>query len=591
MDKLPIDIRKAQILSMYEPDLEKGGVGSGRVIGHTKLGSKVYENYNHPSHKDFTSSEHLEASNIHADLNNPKSTLTHTQSDEASAHHFREHEKREKAEEGLINEFRKKDPTFLGQNKIQKSEEETISQLKKSIEDKNNLNKAFDILNDKDMLCKAIGRTGLTPKKVTVTMKNGQTHQAIRWVNEHDEAPSLKHVYKNVGEDVTGDNSEQRIHNIVNHDSMSPDLKVKNLAHEGIYDKDTLSNLTGAAPQKAYDILYNAGVKHKEFRDDHKALLGGSEILPKDPVTGVQVPVSMAIHEAKEALKTNDFEKYRVEKQRELAAKYGVSMDNRWEAYNRKLRDTIQVGYPRSLIAFGLGGLGKTYDFEQIAQELELRQYDDDPELGGMDNEDEYDYVLLSGSLSKTDMWRQLCQHKNKLIVFDDLDSIWDTTGGDDMVNWLKKICDTTGDGVVRNGNGDKVKDINGEPCPRMCKFRGRIISITNLKASDLPQPLIDSRSGSIDLTMNMDQTLEKIDKIKYKIKLKDDKGEEITASKEDRELMVDFLKEFKDYLRIEQVNGRTAGQIIGDAQSLRRLGKFSKEEFYKAALISLRIV
>lgn len=106
-------------------DLEKGGVGSGRVIGHTKIGSKVYENYNHPSHKDFTSSEHLQASNLHADLNNKKSTLTSSQSDEASAHHFREYKKREKAEEGLMGSLRKQDPAFLGYN-LKKSVDEFL---------------------------------------------------------------------------------------------------------------------------------------------------------------------------------------------------------------------------------------------------------------------------------------------------------------------------------------------------------------------------------------------------------------------------------------------------------------------------------
>jgi hypothetical protein len=45
-------------------DIEKGGEGSkgGKVIGHTSTGKAIYDSYNHPSHKDFTSEDHHEAS-------------------------------------------------------------------------------------------------------------------------------------------------------------------------------------------------------------------------------------------------------------------------------------------------------------------------------------------------------------------------------------------------------------------------------------------------------------------------------------------------------------------------------------------------
>ena len=47
--------------------LSKGGEGSrgGKIIGHTKSGKPIYESFSHPAHKDFTSKDHMEASNLH----------------------------------------------------------------------------------------------------------------------------------------------------------------------------------------------------------------------------------------------------------------------------------------------------------------------------------------------------------------------------------------------------------------------------------------------------------------------------------------------------------------------------------------------
>lgn len=57
-------IEKARVQS---DELLKGGEGSrgGKVIGHTKSGKPIYEEHNHPEHKDFTVHEHLDAAEIH----------------------------------------------------------------------------------------------------------------------------------------------------------------------------------------------------------------------------------------------------------------------------------------------------------------------------------------------------------------------------------------------------------------------------------------------------------------------------------------------------------------------------------------------
>jgi hypothetical protein len=469
----------------------------------------------------------------------------------------------------------------------------TTEDLKLQIENKETIKKSFDILSG-DILQKAIGREGLVPKKVSITMANGKTHQAIRWVKTgSDLSPDTTQTHKWFHEAGKlgvnqNDTEEEKIHHVVNHPSMTPADKTKHLIHLGIYDKEKLEDLTGNGQQSVYDHLYYAGVKAKEFKDEHKKLKDGDRIISPMGTVPKDVPSDLSIQTAKEVLGGKDYDKFRDAKKKELAAKFGITMTDRWDAYNFKIKEVLLIGYPKSLIAYGTGGVGKTYDLMKNLNELELRQYDDDPELDGMEN-DEYDYIMITGSTSKTDLWRIVCDNSNKILIFDDCDSMW--TGDDDMKNWLKGMLDTTGDGTIRYGNGDKVKNRNGEPCPRTVRFRGRAIFVSNLTDKELPQPLIDSRSSSIDLSMTMDETLDKLNSIKYHIKIKDAEGVEIDASKEDRDIAVDFFKEFKDYLTLGQVNGRTLGQVIGVAQALRRLKMYNKESFYKNALIGLRIV
>lgn len=622
---------------------------------------------------------------------------------------------------------------------IEKPSEQFWGFFKSKLEQKDNLNKAFDTLGE-DILIKAIGKTGLTAKKVDIKMKDGSTHKAIRWVKAgEDSSPDISKTYKwhsEAGKGLEGSTPEEQIHHVVNHPDMPAEHKVSHLIQHGIYDKDKLETLTGAGKQRVSDSLYYAGIKNKEFKEEHKNLDAEDNglNLPSSTKT-TPVPLDLAISTAKEVLSNKDFDKFKLEKKRELAAKFGINTTDRWDAYNFKIKEVLMIGYPKSLIAYGSGGVGKaqplyskvltptgfttmgelregsivlcpdnteskilkifpqgkrpvyeltfsnnqkcrsdinhlwkvkkqdedwdlltleqileygikdlngnyifrvpflevletfqintlfitdinyieegetqcilidhiehlyitdnyivthnTYDLMQNLEELKLRAYDDDPELGGMES-DEYDYIKVSGSVSKTGLWRIFCENKNKILIFDDADTFW---GDPEMENILKAALDTTGDGKISYANGDKVKDSNGDPCPRSVKFTGRAIFISNLTAKDLPQPLIDSRCSSIDLTMSMDETLDKLDMIKYKIKIKDGEGNEIDVSKEDRDNGMEFMKDMKEYMGVGSVNGRILGQLMGISAALHRMKIYTPDAFYKQSLIALRLV
>ena len=47
---------------------DQEGSRGGKVIGHTSSGKPVYESHSHPSHKDFSATDHQEAANQHAQM-------------------------------------------------------------------------------------------------------------------------------------------------------------------------------------------------------------------------------------------------------------------------------------------------------------------------------------------------------------------------------------------------------------------------------------------------------------------------------------------------------------------------------------------
>lgn len=83
-----------------QDELEKGGEGSkgGKVIGHTESGKPIYNNANHPAHKDFTSSEHRDASMIHEDKREKYASSKTDSGFEKFMHHKEQFDQHEEAE-------------------------------------------------------------------------------------------------------------------------------------------------------------------------------------------------------------------------------------------------------------------------------------------------------------------------------------------------------------------------------------------------------------------------------------------------------------------------------------------------------------
>ncbi|MBJ7436418.1 MAG: hypothetical protein JHC54_12005 [Acinetobacter sp.] len=94
-----------------------------------------------------------------------------------------------------------------------------------------------------------------------------------------------------------------------------------------------------------------------------------------------------------------------------------------------------------------------------------------------------------------------------------------------------------------------------------------------------MPQPLVDSRSLAVDLTMTVDQTIERMRMIVQKMPIEDASGNAMNVSPEDRTAVVDFLEEHKNNIREGKLNARTIGNLAKIKLSADKSGKDWKKQ------------
>lgn len=141
-----------------------------------------------------------------------------------------------------------------------------------------------------------------------------------------------------------------------------------------------------------------------------------------------------------------------------------------------------------SCVILGDGGLGKTYTVKSQLTKAGLTE--------GID------FEFFSGTATAAGLYRLLYENNGKLIVFDDCDAVLkDPTA----VNVLKAALDSYDVRKVA-----WVSSLRVDGLPQSFEFTGRIIFISNLDMTRIPEPIV-SRSISIDLTMNMEEKIERM--------------------------------------------------------------------------------
>lgn len=429
-------------------------------------------------------------------------------------------------------------------------------------------------------LAKAIDLSKLVRKQVQVQGKNGTIFIATRWV---DPTTGKTAAHDKQSEDIEShsahdDKALAKVKEIVNDNDKGKVQKVRDLIGLGIYDRKQLMLLADCTSAVPYNELKAIGGV-VDSREDEE----GEVSVPEQPTAegGSSVEPSGEINtEGLSEKKLKKILDYQRSKKREES---GLTYKDFWNSYESTLKGVIIDGYPKSLIAYGTGGLGKTFTLDTVMEQLQVRKYD--AEINP--SKEQYDAIVIKGGTGIRDMWTIICENKDKLIVFDDCDSMW--KGGDDnpAQNILKGMLDTSGDGSVRYGNAGK--DLDGNQLPKQIRFTGQVVFISNLQREDFPQPLISSRCGAIDLTMTKDETMDKLNDIKGSIKIRG-KGEvPVEISQESREAAYDFFKRHKNHLDLGQINGRTFAQV---AQIRNRLEKEGlKDRFENEALIRMNLV
>jgi hypothetical protein len=186
-----------------------------------------------------------------------------------------------------------------------------------------------------------------------------------------------------------------------------------------------------------------------------------------------------------------------------------VDINKRFEIMAKLVRIVSMKSIP-GMIIVGTGGLGKTYTVMQTIHEL-----------GMLEGEH---YIHIHGAkLTTTTFYTTLYENSDKLIIFDDSDSVLNS---DDNINMLKSALDS--------GTGPRTVTYLSPAISNMgmdtsFEFKGQIIFISNKAITDFDQPLI-SRSVAVDVSMTRDEVFERMLGIINKMKEGSDKELQLKA-------------------------------------------------------------
>lgn len=446
-----------------------------------------------------------------------------------------------------------------------------------------NIIKFIEMKQVSNQLVKSQHSSGLVQKKVAIKKKDGSTYWAYRWVDPTTgSAKQINHKKYNT-DDVEGKNDDEKIHNVV-HGNHSPTDKIRKLVSLGIYSKKHLDELSETKYKDSQYYLKNeAGIDHKDYQHDGSDL--PSEVDKNNPNTLNKPEVQkMAIAEIASKLGSKEAFKVQKEIKDEIMKKYNITVEDKWEGYeddlNMLLDGTLGL---RAVMGYGTGGVGKTYTLEsKILPGRKLIEFD--PELDMEKGGEEYDYVKIGGKIGSKEVQRLMYEHRNKILIFDDCDSMWKDPG---VINVLKNALDTSGKGKTQWAMplSESGKD-KGDAVPSSFTFGGRMIFITNLTKQELVDEgaaaVVESRCASSDLTMNLEQTLDRLEKIAPSLTLKDENRnviEDITL--EDKLSAFKAFKEVSHLGRIDQVNTRVLTQIVAKAR-LKRIQNEDPEKIHE---------
>jgi len=161
-----------------------------------------------------------------------------------------------------------------------------------------------------------------------------------------------------------------------------------------------------------------------------------------------------------------------------------------------RLTKMVGRGIQPSLVITGMAGVGKTHLVKETLKGMGLRE--------------SYEFVHFKGRSTAAGLFITLYQNSDKVVVFDDCDSVFKD---DDAVNILKAALDSYDTRKISYISSKPLKDEFGEPIPAHFEFTGKVIFISNINQSKLDEA-IRSRSFVADISMNTTQMFTRMEQL-----------------------------------------------------------------------------
>lgn len=189
--------------------------------------------------------------------------------------------------------------------------------------------------------------------------------------------------------------------------------------------------------------------------------------------------------------------------QQDPALKFGIN--ERFQIL-QDFVDMVAAKTIPSVIVTGEGGLGKSHTVIKALKQAGLTSSDDLDIGEKFEVNGRKSFTVVKGFSTAKAMYRTLYENRNKIVVFDDCDSVLKDPVA---ANVLKACLDSYEKRIVTwNSEGWGDDDL-----PKSFEFTGGVIFISNMPMSRVPQALI-SRSMPADVSMTRPEIIERMSTI-----------------------------------------------------------------------------